>query len=147
MIIQKDFCDLCSLLNANHVDFLIVGGYAVAFHGAPRFTGDLDILISPDPSHVGRALDALRQFGFPADGVTPGEILSHRRILQLGRVPIQIHVMTSITGVSWEQAWESREQGSYGGVSVYFIGRNSLLTNKKATGRKKDLADVEALEL
>jgi hypothetical protein len=75
MIAQKDFADLCSLLNANRVDYLVVGGYAVAFHGAPRFTGDLDLLIRPDPNHVQRMLDALSRFGFPAGEVAPDYIL------------------------------------------------------------------------
>jgi len=146
MDVQRDFADLCALLNAKRVDFLIVGGYAVAFHGAPRFTGDLDILIRPDAEQLDRMLGALREFGFPTDDVTATELLERHRILQLGLVPVQIHVMTSITGVKWDQAWASREPGVYGGVPVHFIGRDALLANKRAAGRTKDLADVEALE-
>jgi hypothetical protein len=146
MDLQKDFADLCSLLNAQGVEFLIVGGYAVAYHGAPRFTGDLDILIRPDIPQVGRMLDALRQFGFPAHKVAAGHLLEHKKILQLGRVPVQIHVMTSITGVAWDDAWASRSQGFYGNVPVFYIGRDALIANKRAAGRTKDLADAEALE-
>src|SRR5436305_13053447 len=102
MDIQKDFADLCSSLNASGVDFLIVGGYAVAFHGAPRFTGDLDILIEPDAEQLDRTLAALREFGFPTHEVTTTELFERHRILQLGLVPVQIHVMTSITGVNWD---------------------------------------------
>jgi hypothetical protein len=144
---QKDFADLCSLLNAKGVDYLIVGGYAVAFHGAPRFTGDLDIFVRPNAEHANRLLGALHEFGFPAHEVTASELLEQRRILQLGRVPVQIHVMTSITGVDWDEAWASRERGTYGGdVPVLYIGREALLANKRAAGRIKDLADVQALE-
>ena len=146
MDVQRDFADLCALLNAKSVDFLIIGGYAVAFHGAPRFTGDLDILIRPDAEQLDRMLGALREFGFPTHDVTTTELLERQRILQLGLVPVQIHVMTSITGVNWDHAWESRVQGVYGGVPVHFIGREALLANKRAAGRTKDLADVEALE-
>lgn len=146
MDIQRDFADLCALLNAKNVDFLIVGGYAVAFHGAPRFTGDLDILISPDVEQAERMLSALSQFGFPAHELAATDLLEQRRILQLGEVPVQIHVMTSITGVNWQDAWASRHQGTYGNVPVFFIGREVLLANKRAAGRTKDLADVEAME-
>jgi hypothetical protein len=145
MDLHSDFADLCSLLNANGVEFLIVGGYAVAFHGAPRFTGDLDILIHPSLEHVGRTLAALKQFGFPAEQIAAQDVLRERTILQLGRQPVQIHVMTSISGVDWDSAWDSRQPGSYGQVRVFFIGRDALVANKQAAGRPKDLADVEAL--
>jgi hypothetical protein len=141
----RDFIDLCSLLNANGVDFLIVGGYAVAFHGAPRFTGDLDILIQPALDQVRRTLRALNEFGFPSEQTAAKDMLDQRRILQLGRRPMQVHLMTNISGVSWDAAWESRQQGAYGGVPVFFIGLDALVTNKQAAGRAKDLADVEAL--
>jgi hypothetical protein len=142
---HKDFRDLCALLNAAKVDFLIVGGYAVAFHGAPRFTGDLDILVRPDRDQVSRMLRALADFGFPSAETSPDYLLSEKKMLQLGRIPVQVHVMTTITGVNWPQAWESRQGGSYGGVPVFFLGRSALIANKTATGRPKDLADVEAL--
>ncbi len=108
---QKDFKEFCSLLNTKRVEFLIVGGYAVAFHGAPRFTGDLDILIHPLPEQIERMLEALQAFGFSTQGVSAEYILQQPRILQLGRVPVQIHIMTRITGVAWESAWASRQPG------------------------------------
>lgn len=145
MVFQKDFRDLCSLLNEEKIDHLIVGAYAVAFHGVPRATGDLDVLVRPEQEQVQRLLAAVKRFGFPTDDVTPGYLLSHGKILQLGRVPVQVHIMTSITGVSWENAWASRVEGVYGDVPVFFIGLAALLTNKTAAGRSKDLADVKAL--
>lgn len=145
MDVQKDFADLCCLLNARGVEFLIVGGYAVAHHGAPRFTGDLDVLIRPAIESVEKMLSALAAFGFPADEVGAAYLLTQGKILQLGRVPVQVHIMTSISGVGWDQAWASREQGVYGGVPISFIGREALIANKRAAGRTKDLADVEAL--
>jgi hypothetical protein len=143
----RDFIDLCSLLNASGVEFLIVGGYAVAFHGAPRFTGDLDILIHPTLDQVQRALAAIEEFGFPSKQAAAQDVLGQRSILQLGRQPVQIHVMTNISGVDWQTAWNSRRQGFYAGVPVFFIGREALVANKQAAGRAKDLADVEALRL
>jgi len=145
MVFQKDFHDLCALLNDQNVDYLIVGAYAVAFHGAPRATGDFDVLIRPDAEHVARLLRAVKRFGFPSEEVTPEYLLSQSKILQLGREPVQIHIMTSISGVSWEDAWKSREPASYSGLPVFVIGRSELLANKAAAGRFKDLADLEAL--
>jgi hypothetical protein len=104
MEFHKDFAELCSLLNANRVEFLIVGGYAVAYHGAPRFTGDMDLLVRPTTEQVTRLLKALRQFGFPVAELLPDYLLERQKVLQLGRVPVQVHIMTSITGVSWEEA-------------------------------------------
>jgi hypothetical protein len=90
-------------------------------------------------------LRVLADFGFPSTETSADHLLSQNKMLQLGRIPVQVHVMTDITGVSWPQAWESREGGSYGGVAVFFLGRSALIANKSATGRPKDLADVEAL--
>ena len=145
MDFHQDFADLCSLLNARAVEYLIIGGYAVAFHGAPRFTGDLDILIAPSVDAVNRTLGALKEFGFPATNITAEYLLAQAKILQLGCVPVQVHLMTEISGVPWNVAWESRQAGNYGGIPTYFIGREALLANKRAAGRAKDLADIEAL--
>jgi hypothetical protein len=146
MDLQKDFADLCSLLIARQVDFLVVGGYALAFHGAPRFTGDLDLLVRPDAVQVKAMLDAVNEFGFSGSEVSPEYLLSHKKILQLGRVPVQIHIMTNISGLDWDTAWVSREQGAYAGVPVFFLGRGALIANKLAAGRAKDIADVAALK-
>src|SRR5260221_13124052 len=98
MDFQKDFAELCGLLNANRVEYLIVGGYAVAFHGAPRYTGDLDTLVCPDESVVKRTLRAVEEFGFPVDGLDGSYILSHGKIIELGVPPVQVHLMTRISG-------------------------------------------------
>lgn len=92
-----------------------------------------------------RTLAALKEFGFPSEQVAAQDVLEQRSILQLGRQPVQIHVMTYISGVNWDSAWDSKQQGSYGRVHVFFIGRDALVANKQAAGRAKDLADVEAL--
>jgi len=145
MDLNKDFRDLCALLNARNVEYLIVGGYAVAFHGAPRFTGDIDLFIRPAEENMKRMLEAVREFGFPTADVTTQMLLERNTIVQLGREPRQIHLMSSISGVTWETAWNSREPGTYMDVKVFYIGREELIANKRACGRTKDLADVEAL--
>ena len=142
---QKDFTELCALLNANAVDYVIVGGYALAFHGAPRYTNDLDLLVGPTDENVSKLLTSLVAFGLGDAGAMSGDLLSRQKILQLGRPPVQVHIMTAITGVSWETAWTSKEPGEYGGCPVWYLGRHAFLANKRAAGRAKDLADLHAL--
>ena len=93
-----------------------------------------------------RLLTAVIDFGFPAADLSPEYLIEQRKILQLGVVPVQVYIMTTISGVTWDEAWESREAAAYGGVPLYFIGRTALIANKLSTGRTKDRADVEALQ-
>ena len=146
MELAPDFDEFIESLNAHGVEFLIVGAYALAFHGAPRFTGDLDIFVRPTVENGARLLAALNAFGFPATGLTPDAILDSRRMLQMGVPPIQIHVMSAISGVDWDTAWSDRLEGPLGHHRVQFLGRESFLRNKRAAGRLKDLADIDALE-
>ena len=104
MEFQKDFEDLCASLNGRTVDYLIVGGYALAFHGAPRFTGDLDVFVRPAIDNARHLLAALSDFGFPATAVSAADLLRDRTMLELGRQPVQVHIMAFISGVSWETA-------------------------------------------
>jgi len=145
MEVQQDFRELLELFNAHKVEYMIVGGYALAFHGAPRFTGDLDILVKPDSENALRVLDALKEFGFGELGLTADDFSTIEKVVQLGVPPVRIDLITSLTGVSWEKARLNRTKGAYGDISVYFVGLNEFISNKKATGRKKDLADLEAL--
>jgi hypothetical protein len=142
---QPDFRELLGLFNANGVEYLIVGGYALARHGAPRFTGDIDILVKPDPANARRVVDALGTFGFGSLGLTAGDFTAPDNIVQLGVPPVRIDILNSLTGVSWEDAHAGRVDGEYGGLPVFFIGRATLVANKRALGRKKDQADLEAL--
>jgi hypothetical protein len=145
MEVQPDFRDLLALFNAHHVEYMIVGGYALAFHGAPRFTGDLDILVRPDPGNAQRVLSALDEFGFASVGLTKEDFARPDQIVQLGVPPVRIDIITTITGVSWEEALKGRKAGIYGEIPVHYIGREQFIANKRATGRKRDLADLEAL--
>jgi hypothetical protein len=142
---QPDFRELLALFNAHHVEYLIVGGYALAFHGAPRFTGDLDIFVKPDTANAQRILTALAAFGFASVGLTPSDFERSDQVVQLGVPPVRIDLITSITDVSWDEAWAGRTAGSYGEIPVYYIGREQFIANKRATGRTKDLADLEML--
>ena len=146
MEIQQDFKELLELLNAHEVEFVIVGAYALAFHGVPRFTGDIDILVKPDPVNAGKILTALKEFGFGSLDLNKSDFNEPDKVIQLGVAPVRIDLITSLTGVSWQQAYSSKVEGSYGDVKVYYLGREELISNKKALGRKKDLADIEALE-
>lgn len=145
MEIQPDFNDLLVLFNAHHVEYMIVGGYALAFHGAPRYTGDIDVYVKPDSKNAQRILAALDAFGFGSLGLAAADFESPNQVIQLGVPPIRIDIITSISGVSWKDAVAGRVRGKYGQTPVYYIGRQEFLTNKRATNRKKDLADVEAL--
>jgi len=145
MEVQPDFKELLRLFNARHVDYLIVGGYALAFHGAPRFTGDLDILVKPDPDNAQKILLALAEFGFGSLGLTSQDFIETERVVQLGVPPVRIDLITSLTGVTWPEAWAGKISGRFGDVPVYVIGRAEFVINKRALGRKRDLADMEAL--
>lgn len=145
MEVQPDFRELLELFNKHEVEYLIIGAYALAMHGAPRYTGDLDILTRPSRANAGRILTALKEFGFESAGLTAGDFETAGKVIQLGVLPVRVDILTSVTGVSWEDAYKNRAEGKYGDLRVFFIGRNQLLVNKRALGRKKDLADLEAL--
>ena len=145
MEVQKDFRDLFESLNAHKVDYLIVGAYALAFHGAPRYTGDMDIYVKPNPTNAKRIMSALNDFGFGSGELSETDFETEDKVVQLGFPPVRIDIVTSITGVSWKEAASGRIEGKYGDVSVYYIGRQQFISNKRALGRKKDLADLEAL--
>jgi hypothetical protein len=127
------------------VEYVIVGGYALAFHGAPRSTGDIDILVRPDPSNAAKVLAALADFGFGSLQLTPADFQTPDRVVQLGVPPVRVDLITSLTGVDWNEAAGHKVAGSYGDVPVHYLGRDQLILNKRATGRTKDLADLDAL--
>ncbi|HTP41432.1 MAG TPA: hypothetical protein VML36_03335 [Nitrospiria bacterium] len=145
MDVPRDFSELLALFNAHHVDYLIVGAHALAYHGAPRYTGDLDILVRPDPENAGRILRALDEFGFGSLGLTAEDFTAPDNVIQLGRAPVRVDLVTSITGVSWQQAATGKVEARYGDLNVRYLGKKELIQNKRALGRKKDLADLEAL--
>jgi hypothetical protein len=144
--LTSEFSAFCESLLAVRAEFLVVGAYAVALHGAPRFTGDFDILVRPSLENGERVLNAIAGFGFPTSPLDPGDFLNPATLIEMGVPPLQIHLMTSISGVGWDEAWAGRSSVRLGSQDVAVIGRRELLRNKRAAGRAKDLADVEALE-
>src|SRR5262245_17373220 len=146
MELAPDFDEFIASLTAHGVEFVVVGAYALAFHGAPRFTGDLDILVRPSLDNAARVLEALDAFGFPVPDLSPEAIADRRRMLQMGVPPVQIHVMSAISRVEWDEVWSDRVEGLLGRTRVSFLGRDTFLRNKRAAGRPKDLADIDALE-
>jgi hypothetical protein len=145
MDLPSDFKALLALFNASGVEYVIVGGYALAQHGAPRFTGDIDILVKADAANARNILAALDAFGFGSLGLTSDDFNTPDQILQFGFPPQRIDLMTSITGVTWDEVKSGSVTGMYDDVPALFIGRSQLIANKRATGRAQDLADLEAL--
>ncbi len=145
MEIPQDFKELLELFNNHNVEYLIVGGYALAFHGAPRFTGDIDLFVRPDKENAENILDALNKFGFSSLNLSIEDFSKVNQVVQLGVQPIRIDILTSLTNVSWDVAFSAKVKGKYGDVPVYFIGKKELIENKKALRRNQDMADLEAL--
>lgn len=145
MEIQQDFKELLRLFNVHRVEYLIVGGYALAFHGAPRYTGDMDLFVLADDQNAHRILGALGDFGFGSLGLKGEDFSSPDTVVQLGYPPVRIDIVTSLTGISFSEAFADRVSGTYGDVPVYYIARKHFILNKRASGRKKDFADIEAL--
>jgi hypothetical protein len=142
---QNDFRELLALFNANGVEYVIVGAYALAFHGAPRHTGDLDVLVRPTDGNAQRVMAALTAFGFGEVGLSAEDFQQADQVIQLGVPPVRVDLITSLTGVSWQQADEGKVAGTYGDVPTFYLGRREYVANKAAIGRKKDQADLEAL--
>ncbi len=145
MELQKDFKELLKLFNKHKVEYVIVGAYALAFHGCPRYTGDLDILVKPDRNNAKKILKAINDFGFGSLKLNLRDLSFPGKVIQLGIPPIRIDILTSITGVTWKRISANRVAGKYGNVTVHFIGKDELITNKKSIGRHKDLADLESI--
>ena len=124
---------------------MVVGGYALAFHGAPRYTGDIDLYVRQSVDNARRIMAALDAFGFGGVGLSAADFQEPDQVVQLGVPPVRVDILTSIEGVEWEDADGRKQRGAYGGVPIHYIGRREYIANKRALGRKKDLADIEAL--
>lgn len=143
----EDFRDLLRELNAAHVRFLVVGAHALGVHGTPRATADLDVWVQPTQDNANRVIVALAQFGAPIDdlGIARDDFTRPDVVAQLGLPPYRIDLLTSISGVAFEEAWSDRTEAVIEGVPVPVLGRASFIRNKRATGRTKDQADIESL--
>ena len=145
MKLQSDLREFIELLSSHRVDYLIVGGHAVAYHGYPRYTGDMDFFVRPSRENAVKVVAALAAFGFGQVGLDAETFTEPEKVVQLGRPPNRIDILTAISGVSFEEAWGGRVAAVLDGVPVHFIGRVALIANKRAAGRQKDLADLEEL--
>lgn len=146
MRLSPDFNAFVDACVARGVRFLVVGGYALAAHGHPRMTKDLDVLVEPEPANAERLIAALADFGFGAIGLTAADFTEPGAVIQLGYPPLRIDLLTSLDGVPFEEAYEGRVEIDVDGRPIPVIGRDALIANKRATGRHQDLADVERLE-
>lgn len=146
MQINQDFKEFIKLLNENKVEYLVVGGYAVAFHGHPRYTKDIDIWIKLDKLNAKNTLKSLKEFGFGDIGITIEDLVNKDRVIQLGHPPNRIDIMSDVSGLVFENCYNSRVEIEIENVKVNFIDLENLKKNKKASGRHQDLADLESLE-
>jgi predicted nucleotidyltransferase len=146
MKISPDFREFIACANERDVRFLIVGGYAVAYYGYPRYTKDLDVWVDSTRANAERILAALEDFGFGAVELEPEDFLDPERVVQLGYPPLRIDLLTSVSGVSFDQCYPNRRIVEIDDVEVPFIGLDDLKSNKRASGRHQDLADLENLE-
>jgi len=145
LLANKDFREFVELLSSSGVRFLIVGGHAVALHGYPRFTGDLDVWVATDPENAVRVAKALSAFGFGSLKFSADDFVRPGYAIQLGRPPYRIDILTSIDAVTFSRAYRRRRMVRAGTLTIPFIALEDLLKNKRATGRPQDLADVEKL--
>ena len=143
--LSPDFREFVELLNIHEVDYLVVGGYAVAFHGRPRFTGDIDFWIAISADNTQRVVQVLKDFGFASVGILPTDLQQEDIVVQLGYEPSRIDILTSVTGLTFDECFARSVKANLDGLLVNFIHLNDLKINKAATGRGKDIGDLENL--
>jgi hypothetical protein len=141
-LLNPDFRDMLSALSAEGADYLLVGAYAMAAHGRPRATGDIDILVRPSTENATRVIRALKRFGAPLLDLTEADLATPGIVFQIGVQPRRIDIMTEVDGVDFEEAWTTRVTREVDGLRIPVIGRETLLRSKRAAGRPKDQADV-----
>lgn len=143
--LPPDFKEFLQLLNSHHVEYLLIGGYAVGYYGYPRATADMDIWIAIEPENAAKVVKVLQAFGFGVEEVTPDLFLKAEQIIRMGMPPVRIEILTTISGVSFEECYAVRQVDVLDGVEVNLISLDHLKVNKKASGRYKDLNDLENL--
>lgn len=145
-MLNPDFRDILSALSDAKADYLLVGAYALALHGLPRATGDLDIWVRPSAENADKVLAALRRFGAPMEIFSRDELRREGMVFQIGVAPRRVDLLTALSGLDFNEAWAHRVRATVDGVEISVIDKASLIRNKRAAGRQKDLADAEALE-
>ena len=144
MNIHPDFSEFVAALNKNKVENVIVGSFALAFHGYPRATGDIDFWIRPTPGNAEALFRALGEFGFEELEISGDDLMSGK-IIQLGYPPVRIDLITVLDGLTAEDIWKTRAKGKFGDHGVFYLAREAFVRNKRTLGRHKDLADLELL--
>jgi hypothetical protein len=145
MMFEPDFVDFIELLNKHQVEYMIVGAHALAFHGRPRHTGDLDIWIKPTDANADKMVAVIDEFGFASLNLTKEDFLKDSYVTQLGYPPLRIDILNAISGVNFDDAYQRKIEGELDGLQIPFIDVQDFITNKQATGRAKDLGDIKAL--
>ncbi len=146
MELDPEFSEFIASCAAREVRYLIVGGYALAAHGHPRFTKDLEVWVWMEPANAARLVAALEDFGFGSLGLTPDDFSAPGTVIQLGYAPKRIDLLTSADGLDFESSWDRRVEIDVGGQPIAFVSAADLIANKQAVGRLQDLADVEVLQ-
>ena len=146
MELHRDFRELLESFNAHGVEYVLVGAYALAFHGAPRYTGDLDLFVRPTFENAHRLIAALGDFGFGSLDLAVEDFTAPDRVVQLGVPPVRVDLVTSLTGVTWDEVWSARTAMAAGGIRIAVIDRAAFIKNKRATGRPKDLVDAGLID-
>lgn len=147
MIFEQDFIDFIELLNEQQVKYMVVGAFALSFHGRPRHTGDLDIWIKPDAENAGKMVKVIEEFGFGQLGLNDEDFLRENYVTQLGYPPLRIDILNAISGVNFDDAFHTRLETEIDGLQISFISAEDLIRNKRCVGRPKDLGDIDALEM
>ncbi len=143
---NRDFVDMLSALSEAGAEYLVVGAHALAAHGTPRATGDLDLWVRPSEENASRVWAALIRFGAPLEGLREADFTEQDLVIQIGVPPVRIDLLTSVSGLTFEPVWAERIEVEIDGLTVPVIGRRALIENKRAAGRPKDLADIHDLE-
>jgi predicted nucleotidyltransferase len=146
MNLSRDSREFIELLNSRGVDYLIVGAHSLAYHGRPRYTGDLDILIRPTIDNAAKLIAVLTEFGFGDAGFKESDLIEPAQVLQLGRPPNRIDLLTGLSGITVDEAFADRLAADIDGLHVFVLSRENLIRNKRAVARPRDLADIAELE-
>jgi len=145
MFVNSDFSDLLRIFNDHNVRYMVIGGYAVVQYTEPRFTKDLDVLISTDTTNAEAVYNALREFGAPLAGLTPNDFAEEGFFFQMGVPPVRVDILMGIPGIQFEDCWNRRVEVDFEGLRVIFISKQDLIASKRAAGRPQDLIDADLL--
>lgn len=145
--LHQDFKEFIQLLNENEVEYIVVGAFALAFNGHPRYTGDIDFWIKNDLPNAKKVFKSIKDFGFQVDRLKENEFASDDLIFQMGYPPVRIDIITSVDGLKFEESFKNKKEKNFEGLKINFLSLEDIKKNKKTVGRNKDLADLEGLDI